>query len=281
MRRGKADGMSLISKLRRIPTEIWTLLGLLVVWQTVVTMFSVREILVPGVDVVFREIYDHPQFYLVQSLHTLGNTLMAFAISVVVGVGLAIAIVNSAFLEKTLYAFLVAINNVPKVALAPLFVIWLGTGNASKVAMGVLISIFAIVIDAVLGLRSLPSDTVDLGRSMRGSGWKMLIKLRLPNAMPSIIAGMKVAISLALVGAIVGEFVAAQNGLGFVILSAQGAFRTDRVFAAILLLAVIGTALFYAMEYLEAKIIPWHQSHRRPAPRVAVKPAVMPVPVEA
>jgi NitT/TauT family transport system permease protein len=238
----------------------------------------VREILVPGVNVVFMEIFEHPQFYLVQSLHTLANTLIAFVISVVVGVGLAIAIVNSTLLEKTLYAFLVAINNVPKVALAPLFVIWLGTGNASKVAMGVLISIFAIVIDAVLGLRSLPSDMVDLGRSLRGSGWKMLIKLRLPNAMPSIIAGMKVAISLALVGAIVGEFVAAQNGLGFVILSAQGAFRTDRVFAAILLLAAIGTALFYTMEYIEAKIIPWHQSHRRPAAKVAAKPAVVPVP---
>lgn len=248
--------------LSRIPSELWTLLALLAAWQAAVSIFSVPEILVPGVGVVLNEIFSHPHFYLVQSAHTLSNTLIAFALSAIFGVGLAVAIVYSKFLEKTLYAALVAFNNVPKVALAPLFVIWLGTGNPSKIAMAVMISIFAIVIDAVLGLRSLHPDMIDLGRSMRGSGLKMLLKLRLPNALPSILAGMKVAVSLALVGAIVGEFVAAQNGLGFVILSAQGTFRTDRAFAAILLLAVIGTALFYLMEYVERKLIPWHESHR-------------------
>lgn len=258
-----------------IPAELWTLVALLALWQAAVSIFSVREILVPSVSVVFEEIWSHPNFYVVQSMHTLTNTLAAFAISVVVGVGMAIAIVHSKFLEKTLYAVLVVLNNVPKVALAPLFVIWLGTGNASKIAMGVLISIFAIVIDAVLGLRSLNPDLNDLGRSLRGSPWKTLIKLRLPNALPSILAGMKVAISLSLVGAIVGEFVAAQNGLGFVILSAQGAFRTDRVFAAILLLAVIGTLLFYLMEFIEARLIPWHESRRDHAP----KPVRQPPPV--
>jgi NitT/TauT family transport system permease protein len=253
--------MSWTRKLR-IPAEIWTLVALLVLWQSAVSIFKVPEILVPPLNVVFHEIAGHPNFYFEQSLHTLSNTLAAFVLSVVFGVGLAIAIVHSTFLERTLYTILVTLNNVPKIALAPLFVIWLGTGNASKIAMGVMISIFAIVIDAVLGLRSLPPDVIDLGRSMRGSGLKMLLKLRLPNALPSIIAGMKVALSLSLVGAIVGEFVAAQNGLGFVIVSAQGMFRTDRVFAAILLLALIGTALFYLMEFLERILIPWHESRR-------------------
>jgi NitT/TauT family transport system permease protein len=261
----------------RIPAELWTLVALLALWQVAVSLFNVREILVPGVDVVFNEIATHPEFYLVQSMHTLSNTVAAFMLSVVFGIGLAVAIVYSTFLEKTLYTVLVTLNNVPKVALAPLFVIWLGTGNASKIAMGMMISIFAIVIDAVLGLRSLPPDVIDLGRSMRGSGFKMLFKLRLPNALPSIIAGMKVAMSLSLVGTIVGEFVAAQNGLGFVILSAQGAFRTDRVFAAILLLALIGTALFYLMEWLEGVLIPWHESRRGHAPKPAAAPPLVPV----
>lgn len=183
-------------------------------------------------------------------------------------------IVYSKLLEKTLYTLLVMLNNVPKVALAPLFVIWLGTGNASKIAMGVLISIFAIVIDTVLGLRSLHPDLVDLGRAMRGSELKVLLKLRLPNALPSMLAGMKVAVSLALVGAIVGEFVAAQNGLGFVILSSQGAFRVDRVYAAIIVLSAIGTFLYYLTEYAEAWLIPWHESRRSGArPSQPVKPA--------
>jgi NitT/TauT family transport system permease protein len=254
--------MNTLVKLLRVPTEILTLIGLLVLWQAAVSIFHVRDFLVPGVNVVVNEIADHPELYFSEAMYTLGNTLAAFAISVVFGVALAAAIVYSRFLDKTLYAVLVALNNVPKVALAPLFVIWLGTGSASKIAMGVLISIFAIVIDAVLGLRSLTPDMIDLGRSMRGSGFKMLFKLRLPNALPSIIAGMKVAMSLSLVGSIVGEFVAAQNGLGFVILSAQGVFNTDRVFAAILLLALIGTGLFYAMEFLERLLIPWHESQR-------------------
>jgi NitT/TauT family transport system permease protein len=247
---------------KRFPSEILALLGTLVVWQAAVTLFNVPAYLLPGLDVVLREIALRPQFYLVQSLHTLGNTLVAFVLSVVIGFTLAIGIVYSRFLEKTLYAVLVAFNSVPKVALAPLFVIWLGTGNPSKIAMAFMISLFAIVIDSVLGLRSLHPDVVDLGRSLRGSALKMLLKLRLPNALPSIFAGMKVAMSLSLVGAIVGEFIAAQQGLGFAVLSAQGMFRTDRVFAAVFLLAVIGTALFYTMEFLERKLIPWHESHR-------------------
>ncbi|MBI1201009.1 MAG: ABC transporter permease subunit [Rhodopseudomonas sp.] len=261
----------------RVPAELWTLAALLALWQGAVSLLRVPEILVPGVNVVFEEIVSHPDFYLAQSMHTLSNTVMAFVLSVVFGVGLAVAIVSSTFLEKTLYTVLIALNNVPKVALAPLFVIWLGTGNASKIAMGVMISIFAIVIDAVLGLRSLTPDMIDLGRSMRGSRFKMLFKLRLPNALPSIIAGMKVAMSLSLVGAIVGEFVAAQNGLGYVIMSAQGAFQTDRVFAAILLLALIGTALFYLMEWLEGVLIPWHESRRGHAPKSTAAPPLAPV----
>ena len=245
-----------------VPRELWTLLALLAIWQAVVSAFSVREILVPGVDVVFAEIWAHPSFYVRNALETIDNALGAFAISLVAGVGLAIAITYSTMMEKTLYAALVAINNIPKVALAPLFVIWMGTGHTSKIAMGVFISIFAVVIDAVLGLRSLNTDMVDLGAALRGSGLTTLLKLRLPNALPSILAGAKVALSLSLVGALVGEFVAAQSGLGFVIMSAQGAFRTDRVFAAILLLSVIGTLLFYAMDFLERRLIPWHESHR-------------------
>ena len=245
-----------------VPSEVWTLLALLALWQSAVVTLSVPDYLLPGVDVVLAELIAHPGFYATQSLYTIGNTLASFVLSVSFGIALAILIVRSHFLERTLYTFLVVLNNVPKVALAPLFVIWLGTGSASKIAVGILVSFFVVVIDAVLGLRSLNADMVDLGRSMRGSELKMLLKLQLPNALPGIFAGMKVALSLSLVGAIVGEFVAAQSGLGYVILSAQGAFRTDRVFAAILLLAMIGTLLYYLMETVEKKAIPWHESRR-------------------
>lgn len=247
-----------------VPHEVLAVLAAFALWEIVVRMLELPRVVLPSPSVVFDELVENPSYYVLQSWHTLVNTLSAFALAVVLGVAMAIGIVYSRFLERTVYALLVALNNVPKVALAPLFVIWLGTGSASKIGMALMIAIFAIVIDAVLGLRSLDPDLIDLGRSMRGSALKMLVKIRFPNALPSIFAGMKVALSLALVGEIVGEFVAAQKGLGFVILSAQGLFRTDRVFAAILILAALGTALYYAMEFIERKLLPWHASHRGP-----------------
>jgi NitT/TauT family transport system permease protein len=150
----------------------------------------------------------------------------------------------------------------PKVALAPLFVVWMGTGHTSKIAMAFLIAIFAIVIDAVLGLRSLDTEIIDLSRSMRASPLKLLWKVRLPNALPSLFAGMKVAIGLSLVGVLVGEFVSAQAGLGYLILAAQGAFDMPRVFGSILLLSVMGTLLFRMIEFIERRVIPWHVSQR-------------------
>ena len=162
----------------------------------------------------------------------------------------------------TLYTLLVALNSVPKIALAPLFIIWMGTGLSSKIAISFLIALFAIVVDTVLGLRSIDPDAIDLFRSLRGRLWQTLLWLRMPNALPHLFSGMKVAISLALVGTIAGEFVASQAGLGYVILSAQGTFQTTRVFAAIVLLGILGTILFFIVDVIERMVCPWHVSHR-------------------
>jgi NitT/TauT family transport system permease protein len=149
---------------------------------------------------------------------------------------------------------------------APLFVIWLGTGAEPKIAIGFLIAVFAIVIDMVLGLKSVPPDILDLARSLRGGRMATLWRIRFPCALPSLFAGMKVAISLALVGAIVGEFVSSQRGLGYVILSAQGTFDTARVFAAILVLGIMGVALFWLVTLAERLAIPWHASQKEYLP---------------
>jgi NitT/TauT family transport system permease protein len=183
---------------------------------------------------------------------------------VLIGVLLAILIVESRLLEKSIYALIVGLNSVPKVAVAPLFVIWLGTDAEPKIAIAFLIAVFAIVIDAVLGLKSVPPEILDLARSLRGGRLATLWRIRFPCALPSLFAGMKVAIGLALVGAIVGEFVSSQRGLGYVILSAQGMFDTARVFAAILVLAAMGVALFWLIAVLERLAIPWHASQKEP-----------------
>jgi NitT/TauT family transport system permease protein len=148
------------------------------------------------------------------------------------------------------------------VALAPLFVIWMGTGIEPKVAIVVMIAIFPIVIDTVMGLKSVDPEMLNLARACRASTFKTLWKIRFPNALPSIFSGMKVGISFALVGAIVGEFVAGSSGLGYVILIAQGNFDTPRVFAALVLLGLLGTFLFYLVDLAESLCLPWHVSQR-------------------
>lgn len=237
-------------------------LGFLVLWEAGVRIFAVPTWFLPAPSIVFAEFGTDPKLYIVNSLDTLMTTLLGFGIAFVLGILLAVAIVYSRFLENTLYTLLVSFNSIPKIALAPLFIIWLGTGLQSKVAVSFLIAFFPIVIDMVLGLRSTDPEALNLFKTMHGSPLKALLKIRFPNALPYLFAGMKVAISLALVGAVAGEFIASQSGLGYVILTAQGMFFTPRVFAAILLLGVMGTILFYLVDLAERLVCPWHVAHR-------------------
>lgn len=244
------------------PPAVLVLTSLLLLWQAATWLFEPSPFILPDPISIGRALVENPDMYLINAYYTAANTLLGFAVSVIVGFGLALGIVHSRFLDATVYTTLVAVNSMPKVALAPLFVVWMGTGNTSKVAMAFLIAIFVIVIDSVLGLRSLDTEIIDLSRSIRGSRLKLLWKIRLPSALPNLFAGMKVAIGLSLVGVLVGEFVSAQHGLGYVIMAAQGAFDTPRVFVAILLLSIMGTVLFRMMEMIERRVIPWHVSQR-------------------
>lgn len=249
---------------------ILTMVILLLAWEGAVRFFGVREFLLPAPSKIIADFMEQPGFLLLQSLDTLKTTLAGFVLAVVLGVGAAIGIVYSRFLDRTLYALMVALNAVPKVALAPLFVIWLGTGSAPKIAIAMLIAIFPILIDTVLGLKSIDPEMLNMARANQASRSKVLWKIRFPNALPSIFAGMKVGISFALVGTIVGEFVAGETGLGHVILVAQGSFNTPTVFVALALLCVLGVILFKALELAEERLLPWHASQRG---KPAVEPA--------
>jgi NitT/TauT family transport system permease protein len=246
----------------RLVWAVGVLAAALVVWEIGVHVFEARAFILPAPSVIFVELASAPGYFLKHSGYTVLTTLTGFGLAVVIGVVCAIGIVYSPFLDRTLYTLLVALNSVPKVALAPLFVIWMGTGAEPKVSIALLIAIFPIVIDTVLGLKSVEPEMLDLARSSKARPIHILTKIRLQSALPSMFAGMKVAISFALIGAIVGEFVAGEIGLGHVILISQGMFDTPRVFAAILLLGVIGTALFYAVDFAERWFLPWHVSQR-------------------
>jgi len=241
-------------------TALGVLAGVFLVWEAGVRALQVKPIILPPPSAVFADLFSAPAWYLGHAWYTLIVTLGGFALAVLVGVLLAVLIVESRLLDKSIYALIVALNSVPKVAVAPLFVIWLGTGAEPKIAIAFLIAVFAIVIDAVLGLKSVPPDILDLARSLRGGRLATLWRIRFPCALPSLFAGMKVAISLALVGAIVGEFVASQQGLGYVIVTTQGSMNTPVAFAALVWISLVGLAVYGLVVLAARRIAPWAET---------------------
>ena len=212
---------------RRVLSVLLVVVGFLAMWQVFALITQPPEYLLPSPIAIGKELSIAPGWYFSHASRTIGATLLGFLTALLIGCVAAIGIVYSRILENTLYTLLVALNSIPKIALAPLFIIWLGTGLTSKVAVSFTIAVFAIVVDTVLGLRSVDPDALDLFRSMRGTPLQTLVRLRFPNALPYLFAGMKVAISLALVGAIAGEFVASQGGARLRHLSGTGKFSND------------------------------------------------------
>lgn len=234
----------------------------LALWEIGVRLLKPSPLILPAPSAIFAAFLETPTLFVRHLGFTLAMTCVGFVLAVVIGIALAVAIVSSQLLERTIYTLLVAVNSIPKVALAPLFVIWMGTGSAPKIAIALMLALFPIVIDMVLGLRSVDPDMLNLARVSKAPAWAILLKIRFPCALPSLFSGMKVAISFALVGAIVGEFVAGSQGLGFQILLAQGQFDTVRVFVSLMLLGVVGTLLFFVVDYAERLLLPWHVSRR-------------------
>jgi NitT/TauT family transport system permease protein len=243
----------------RIAASLIVFVGL---WQAFVDLAGLPEWMLPKPTQIFLEFAHNYREYLFQSASTLGTTLAGFGLAFVFGPLLAIMIVYSRFFETSIFPLLISFNSVPKIALAPLFVIWLGTGAQARISVSFLIAFFPVVIDTILGLRSVDPDALDMFKAMRGSRFQALLKIRMPHALPYLFSGLKVAISFALVGAIAGEFIASQTGLGAAILIAQGMFQTQRVFVALILLGIMGAVLFYLVEFAERIVCPWHVSHR-------------------
>lgn len=194
------------------------------------------------------------------SLVTINEVVLGFALSVVVGVPLAVLIVASRFLDRILYPYLVASQAVPKIALAPLFVVWVGFGTLPKVLMAFLISFFPVVVDTIVGLRSMDSEMLHLVRSMGARPVGSFMKARLPNALPNIFGGLKIAITLAVVGAVAAEFVGADAGLGYLLVVATGMLDTTLLFSSLVVLSAIGIILFALVTQVERMTIPWHVS---------------------
>ena len=188
--------------------------------------------------------------------------LLGYGLAVLIAVPLAIAITASQRFDKFVMPTLLFFQVVPKVAIAPLFLVWFGVGALPKVLVAFLISFFPIVIDAAVGLRSMSTEMNDLARSMGATRMQLFTQFRLPTSLPYLFSGLKVAATLAVAGAVVGEFVGADKGLGYLLLVTNSNLETALMFATIVALTIIGLFFFYAVELLEALLIPWHVTHR-------------------
>ena len=237
------------------PAAFLFTLGLL--WWLVTAMGWVKPYLVPSPGSVAREFHANAGLLAKHSAITLLETVIGFVVAAVVGLVCAIAIVYSRGVERTLYPLLLAAQVVPKIAIAPLFVVWLGFGIAPKILVAVLIAFFPVVISGVAGLRSVDPELLDLAATMGAKPWDSFAKIRFPHAMPHIFAGLKVAVTLAVVGAVVGEFVGANSGLGYIVMSSNGNLNTPQLFAALIAMSLIGIVLFVVLEIAERFAIPW------------------------
>ncbi len=236
--------------------------AVLVLWQAAIAVFRIPPYLVPAPGAVVRQlIADWPELWS-QTLVTTYATLGGFALTIVVAIPLAVLIAYSKLMESLVYPILVFSQSVPKVAVAPLFVVWFGFGVLPKVIAAFLLGFFPVVVSTVMGLKSVEPDMIDLARAMKATRLQIFLKIRFPQALPHIFSGLKVAVTLAVVGAVVGEFVGSNSGIGYVLQIANGNFDLPQMFAALFLLSMIGVVLFAAVDIVERILVPWHVSQR-------------------
>jgi len=193
----------------------------------------------------------------VHFLVTLYEVLVGFALSIVVSIPLAVSVVYSPFLQNTIYPILLALQSMPKVAIAPLLVLWIGFGVLPKVLVVFLVCFFPIVVATASGLTAVPPPLLDLIRSLSATQYQTFIKIRFPTAIPHIFVGFKIAITFAVIGGVIGEFVGSDQGLGYLILISTSQSRTPLAFGALLLLTIMSIVLYYAVELVERLVIPW------------------------
>jgi NitT/TauT family transport system permease protein len=255
-------GRGIVAWLTAKLTPFVGILVFLAVWQAAVAILKAPAYLVPAPTEIFRAFFSELPKLLHHGWITTYEMLLGYGLAVIIAIPLAIAITSSSRFDRFVMPTMLFFQVVPKVAIAPLFLVWFGVGTTPKVLLAFLISFFPIVIDAAVGLRSMSAEMNDLARSMGASRMQVFAQFRLPTSLPYLFSGLKVAATLAVAGAVVGEFVGADKGLGYLLMVTGTNLETAMMFATLFALTMIGLVFFYAVEFLEQLLIPWHVSHR-------------------
>jgi len=248
-------------KIKALARQYWPtvvlFVSLIAVWQLAVSYSGIRAYLLPSPMSVVQALWEPDIPWAQHIWTTTWEIIGAFFMAAAVGVMLGVAIAWSPLIANALVPFLVFLNTLPKVAIAPLFLVWMGYGIFPNMLMGALIGFFPVVINTAVGLSQVEVDMLDLGRVFNAPKWKIFVKIRIPNALPYILSSLKITATAAVVGAIVGEFVASQRGLGYVIITTQSSMNTSVAFAALIWISAVGLAL-YGLVVLVARLwAPW------------------------
>ncbi|HVX98641.1 MAG TPA: ABC transporter permease [Pseudorhodoplanes sp.] len=235
---------------------------LFALWESSVWLFGVKEYLLPPPSMVWREFMKHYEVVIDGAWVTTREIIAGYLLAIVVSVPLALTVAYSRFMEEAVYPAVVFLQIIPKIAIAPLFIIWFGFGFTPKLLLVFLLCFFPIVVASIAGFKAVDPDIMDFARTTGASGWKMFAKIRLPQALPDIFTGLKVAAALSATAAVVAEFVASDRGLGYLLLQYNGNLETPMVFAVIVLLSLIGVIVYYIVEIIERFVIPWHVSQQ-------------------
>ena len=249
---------------RPVVVPALAVLAFFAVWEAGVRGFGIPEYLLPAPSAIWTATISAGEVMARHTLSTLVTILLGFLLSIAVSLPLAVLVTASANVAHAVYPILVLIQSVPKVALAPILVLALGAGELSRVTVTFLVAFFPLVISTATGLMAAPPELIELSRSLRASRLQQLVLVRAPYAIPFIFSGLKLAMTFAVVGAVVGEFVAADQGLGYQIMSATAFFRTSLAFGALLILSFLGIVLFQAVVVAERLLFPWAAQEEKP-----------------
>jgi NitT/TauT family transport system permease protein len=239
------------------------LVAIIALWYAAIEILGIRKFILPAPHSVLASLSENFTSLLGHTWTTAVETGVGLLAAIVVGVLISVLITEVPFLSRALLPWLVVSQAIPKVAVAPLFVLWLGFGLGPKVVVALFIAFFPIVISTSAGLLATEPEELDLFRTMTRKRWPIYRYLKIPRALPGFFEGVKVGVALALVGAVVGEFVSADKGLGYMVIIANRNLDTDLMFAVFLMLSVIGVAFFYAVVALERLALPWVAARRR------------------
>jgi NitT/TauT family transport system permease protein len=227
------------------------------VWILICWLGNLPTVVLPTPDKVVRAFIGRFDLLVSEGWITFKETIYGFLLALAIGLPIAVAIANSRPLNLMFYPLLVALQSVPKVALAPIVMIWLGTGIESKLAIVWLVAFFPIIVDTTAGLRSTPRELLELAHSLRATPWQIFLKVQFPAALPFVLTGAKVAMTLAVIGAVIGEFVSSSEGLGFLLLSATSQLDTPLAFAALFALSMLGVFSYLLVEGVEVLVADW------------------------